>query len=226
MSVTGASDTEAVRSPPATDHKPDDTGAHELLLAPMWRRLAARAVDVTAVATWVFALSIAHVFLHLQLWSQSVAPDPWGTWFLATLTFAACYAAYEITFISRTGATPGKDLMRVRVIDHLTGHTPTLGQATRRWLLPGIVQPIPGPWFGATLTLVWGGTGFANHHHRGVHDHLAGTRVVMALPPRDENEEAHRRRQFTPRFVDPLAVFRIARNDPEALRRHPADHES
>lgn len=191
---------------------------------PMWRRLAARAIDVIAVGTWVFALSIAHIFLHLQLWSDTVAPEPWGHWFLVTLTFAACYAAYEIVFIARTGATPGKDLMQIRVVDHLTGGTPSLGQATRRWLLPGVVQPIPGGWMGAALTLAWGGTAYSNRDQRAVHDQLAGTRVITSRPPSDEDEAAERRRQFQPRFIDPFAIFRAARrNDLGALHRERDD---
>ena len=191
---------------------------------PMWRRLAARAIDVIAVGTWVFALSIAHIFLHLQLWSDTVAPEPWGSWFLVTLTFAICYAAYEIVFIARTGATPGKDLMRIQVVDHLTGGTPSLEQATRRWLLPGVVQPIPGGWMGAALTLVWGGTAYSNRDQRAVHDHLAGTRVITTRPLSDEDEVAERRSQFQVRFIDPFAIFRAARrNDLSALRRERDD---
>jgi uncharacterized RDD family membrane protein YckC len=115
--------------------------------------------------------------------------------------------------------------MRIRVVDHLTGARPTFGQATRRWLLPGMVQPIPGPWIGAGLTLVWGGTGLTNSDRRTVHDHLAGTRVVMADPPKDEEEAEHRRRQYIPRFVDPFAIFRLTRVDPAKLKQHPADHD-
>lgn len=196
-------------------------------LAPMWRRLLARAVDVTAVATWMFALSIAHIFLHLQLWSDTVTPEPWGNWFLVTMTFFVCYAAYEIVFVWKVGATPGKDLLRIRVIDHHTGTTPSAGQAARRWFLPGIVQPIPGAWAGAVLTAVWGTTAFADPHRRSIHDRMAGTRVVMATPSDDpEADEARRRRDFAPRIINPLAVYKLARDNPAALKHHPNDVEA
>jgi uncharacterized RDD family membrane protein YckC len=199
-------------------------GTHPELAArqpPMWRRLMARLVDVVAVATWVFALSIAHVFIHLQLWSETVAPAPWGNWFLATITFTLVYALYEIVFISRTGATPGKDLLGIKVVDAATGGVPSLGQAARRWFLPGIVQPIPGAWIGGVATLVWGSTALFDPERRTVHDRLADTRVMSKEPPRDDDERERRRQQFTPRFIDPFAVFRMARSNPAALRNRP-----
>ena len=186
----------------------------------MWRRLCARSIDVIAVSTWLFALSVAHVLFHLQLWSETVAPQPWGTWFLITMTFAVFYAIYEIAFIAMTGSTPGKDLMNVRVVDHLTGGRPSFGQAIRRWLLPGLVQPIPGAWIGGALTLGWGATAYADGERRSVHDRIAGTRVVMKDLPHDNEEVEARRSQFMPRFVDPFQIYRIARNRPDALTRN------
>jgi uncharacterized RDD family membrane protein YckC len=198
----------------------------EFDLPPMWHRLWARVIDVSVVGTWVFVLSVAHVFFHLQLWSQTVAPEPWGTWFLATITFAVAYAVYEIVFIWRLGATPGKDLMHIKVVDQHTGANPTFGQAARRWLLPGIVQPIPGAWIGSLLTLGWGATAFTDSQRRTVHDRIAGTRVISKAGPADEDEREERRRQFTFRLVDPFSVYRAARSNPDALRRHPEEHTS
>jgi uncharacterized RDD family membrane protein YckC len=201
--------------------EPDET---TLDVPPMWKRLAARVIDVVAVATWVFALAIAHIFLHLPLWSGTVAPEPWGTWFLTVITFAVCYAAYEIVFVAKTGATPGKDYMGLAVVDATTGAHPTYGQAARRWFLPGIVQPIPGAWVSGVLTLVWGATALVDDERRAVHDRLAGTRVVTKVPPATEEEREHRRKQFRPRFIDPFAVYRAARNsDVKALKQHPSD---
>lgn len=191
--------------------------------ASLGRRLVARAVDTVAVLTWMFALAIAHVLIHLQLWSDSVTPEPWGNWFLATFTFIVLYALYEIAFITRTGSTPGKDLMGVQVVDHQTGTPPALGKSIIRWLPMGLMQPIPLVWLGALLTGVIGATGFAHPERRAIHDRLAGTRVVVKdLPATEEDREA-RKRAFTPRFIDPFAVFRLARSNPEALRRRPDD---
>lgn len=208
--------------------RPDSVGPDSrpraLDVAPMWRRLAARAIDVVTVTTWVFAFAIAHIFLHLPLWSRSVAPEPWGTWFLTIITFTICYAAYEIVFIAKLGATPGKDLMGLGVVDATTGARPTYGQAARRWLLPGMVQPLPGTWIAGVLTLTWGATAWFDGERRSVHDRLAGTRVVSKEPPATDEEREARRKQFMPRFIDPFAVYRSARRgDISLLRRHPAD---
>lgn len=189
----------------------------------MWRRLAARLVDAVAVTTWVFALSIAHVFFHLPLWSDDVNPEPWGNWFLLTITLVVVYAAYEIAFIAKVGATPGKDLMNLQVVDATTGQRPTIGQAVRRWLPIGLVQPIPAAWVGGLFTLLFGASGFADPERRTIHDRLANTRVIAKELPDDPKEQAERRQQFVPRFIDPLFVFRSVAKNPRALRRHPAD---
>ena len=190
---------------------------------PMWRRLTARLLDILTVGTWVFALAIAHIFLHIPLWSTEVAPEPWGTWFLTTVTFTICYAAYEITFIAKTGSTPGKDLMNLVVQDATTGARPTWSQATRRWFLPGIVQPIPGAWIGGVLTTLWGATSLVDSQRRAVHDRLAGTRVASKALPATQEEREARRKQFLPRFIDPFAVYRAAKKgDHRVLHEHPS----
>jgi uncharacterized RDD family membrane protein YckC len=207
-----------------TEREADEPGQGAQAQPPMWRRLAARVIDMVAVATWVWTLAIAHIFIHLQLWSNEVTPEPWGNWFLTTITFVVCYAAYEIVFVSRTGATPGKDLMGLQVVDAATGGRPSANQAARRWFLPGIVQPIPGAWIGAVLTGIWGLTAFVDPERRTVHDRLAGTRVATKAPPSTDEEREARRRSFRPRLIDPLAVFRAARDrDPAALKRHPSE---
>jgi uncharacterized RDD family membrane protein YckC len=200
----------------------------ELITVPaaMWRRLMARVVDLVAVATWVFALSITHIFIHLQLWSDSVAPEPWGNWFLAMATIVVAYAAYEICFVAKTGATPGKDFMGIHVVDAATGARPSWGQAVRRWLPMGLVQPIPVVWVGALLTGLFGATAYADAERRSIYDRMANTRVLSKAPPADADARATRRQQFTPRFIDPLAVYRLARSNPKALRRHPDDADS
>ena len=218
---TAALVAEHVEQEPAGAARTPGSPRHDV--PPMWKRLAARALDVLAVATWVFAFAVAHIFLHMQLWSSSVAPEPWGTWFLTVVTFFVCYAAYEIVFVAKTGTTPGKDFMGIEVVDAVTGERPTLGQATRRWFLPGIVQPIPGFWVGGVLTGVWGATAFLDAERRTVHDRLAGTRVVSRTPPATAEERDEQRNQFRPRFIDPFAVYKAARNsDTNELKRHPS----
>ncbi len=192
-------------------------------MATMGRRLVARLVDVVAVVTYVFALSIAHIFIHLQLWSDTVAPEPWGNWFLMTVTTVVVYAIYDIGFTTRTGATPGKDLMAIQVVDASTGGRPSLGQAFRRWLPHGLVQPIPMIWLAAIATGVLGATGLLSSRRQSLPDRLANTVVVDKAPPATAEEASIRRRSFMPRLVDPTAVFRLARNNVSLSRRRPDD---
>lgn len=202
-----------------------DNSNHSTTTNPeLWRRLAARTVDVITVGTWMFALTTVYVLFHLQLWSETIAPEPWGTWFLVAMTFTVLFAVYEILFTCRTGSTPGKDLFHLQVVDHHTGARPTFGQATRRWFLLGIAQPIPSALIGTLVTLGLGATALVDGDRRALHDRLAGTRVIEKARPESTEEQQDRRRQFMPRFFDPLAVYRAARSgDPSALRNHPSD---
>lgn len=209
-------------TPATTDH----SAVQLLTPASLIRRLVARAVDTVAVATWMFALSVAHIFIHLQLWSDSVAPEPWGNWFLATITFVVVYALYDIAFTTRTGATPGKDLLGLKVVDTDTGLPPSLSAALIRWLPFGVLQPVPPAWLAVVLSGLVGATGFAHTERRALHDRLSGTQVVRKELPDTEEGRLARRRAFTPRFVDPIAVYRMARSNPRGLRRHPSEHDT
>ena len=90
----------------------------------------------------------------------------------------------------------------------------------------GIIQPIPAVWAVALLTGVFGATAFADPERRSIHDRLADTRIISKAPPADADARAARRRQFTPRLIDPLAVFRLARTNPKALHNHPSDADA
>jgi uncharacterized RDD family membrane protein YckC len=149
-------------------------------VAPLWRRAAARGIDMLAVFVWMWMLSLLHVLFHLPLWSDAVDPAPWGNTFLAVVTYVVLLAAYEIGFVAHDGATPGKEVMGIRVVRDGTDLTPTVGQAARRFLLPGTAQLLPGVWPGAALAAGYGATALADVHRRAVHDRLADTQVVMA----------------------------------------------
>ncbi|WP_195210388.1 RDD family protein [Actinomarinicola tropica] len=188
--------------------------------APLGRRVAARAVDIAAVAVWVWAASIAHILYFIPRFSQDLDPAPWGRAFLFLVTFVVFYVAYEVLFTSRTGSTPGKDLMRLQVLDAHSGGLPSPGQAVRRALPLALVWLVPGAWPAVPLTAALAAPG-ARGTGRGVHDVLSGTRVVLV--PEEEPEpgttiedaRAQRRRDFTPRFVNPLQLV------PSQMLHHP-----
>src|SRR5690606_34789210 len=89
------------------------------------RRAAARAVDLTTVFTVIWALATIRVLFHIPLWSEDVSPSPWGRSFLFFVTFTVAYLAYEVVYVSQTGATPGKDLMRLKVLARTSRSLPS-----------------------------------------------------------------------------------------------------
>ena len=196
--------------------------AEQLRPPSLRRRAAARAVDLTTVFTLIWALATIRVLFHIPLWSDDIAPSPWGRSFLFVVTFTLAYLVYEVVYVSQTGATPGKDLMRLQVLDSSSGALPSLDQAVRRALPLTAIWLVPAVWLGAPLTAALGATGLPDtSHFRTIHDRFSATRVVHVpdLDPEPgtthEEAEAERRRQFVPRFVDPIHIV------PSQLLRHP-----
>jgi uncharacterized RDD family membrane protein YckC len=189
--------------------------------ATLTRRAMARAVDMATVVAWVWAMSVAHLLYYVPRWSDDVAPEPWGRFFLIGMSIAVLAFVYEVAFTSRTGATPGKDLMHLKVVDASTGATPSLTQALRRALPLGAVWVVPGIWGAVPLTVAIGATAAPSAGRRGLHDLVGGTSVVAVAPdeprPGQSREEAtaERRSHFMPRFVDPIQVL------PSQIFRHP-----
>jgi uncharacterized RDD family membrane protein YckC len=190
--------------------------------APLGRRALALGVDLATVGTWVWALSITHIAFWLQ-WSDERAFGPWNEYFLATLTFVVSLVIYETVFISRSGATPGQDLMRIRVVDADAGTdaAPRFGSSLVRGLLVGGVWMFPWVWPGVVLTLLMGLSSLTDPYRRGFHDHLSGMIVILRLVPTlepgqtVEEAENERRRQFLPRMVNPIQIT------PMQMFRHP-----
>jgi uncharacterized RDD family membrane protein YckC len=188
--------------------------------APPGRRALAHAADLATVGTWLYALALTRVAFWLQ-WSDDHPFGPWGEWFIPTLTFVVMFVVYHSIFVSRSGATPGQDLLRMRVVDRTTGERPRFSRALGRAILLGGVWMFPGWWFGVLCTLVIGATVLTDPERRMIHDHLAGTSVVLRLVPdlepgqSVEEAEEERKRHFMPRMVNPLQIA------PMQLFRHP-----
>ena len=132
-------------------------------------RFAARLVDGLLLAVPATALTLAVVDLdadriEVPLWIRA-----------ATLLMAA---VYEIAFIAFTGQTPGKRLLRIRVVDVTTGRPPRLDGATIRYLVPSVPALLPE--IGAVITLVVYLSATWSPTRQGWHDRAAGTVVVRA----------------------------------------------
>ena len=90
--------------------------------ASLVRRAAARAIDLATVFFLMWALVVTRVLFFMDRLSDRIHPDPWGRAFVATVTFVVLATVYEIVFlVANKGQTPGKDIMKLRVIRRAEG---------------------------------------------------------------------------------------------------------
>jgi uncharacterized RDD family membrane protein YckC len=124
-------------------------------------RLLARLIDGVLIGLPLFALEAALGF-------------SWTAVVLAGLVGMV----YEVGLIARRGQTVGKRVMGVAVTTSATHELPTLFQSFVRWLLPGVAALAPGLFslLGALIVYL---PMFFDPMRRGLHDQLAGTRVVV-----------------------------------------------
>ena len=99
-----------------------------------------------------------------------------GGTILLSLAVEAVVVAYEISFTALKGATPGKMLMKVKVVREADGQLPGWGTATMRWL-PQLVSVVCSLlslalWIWAFVNL------FANERRQTPFDLAAHTLVI------------------------------------------------
>ena len=97
------------------------------------------------------------------------------------LTLFLVVAGGQIAFTAWRGQTPGKMIVRIRVVDHATGRIPTLASAAVRWLIPACVS-LSGSLTIVAWLLIYGWLLF-DSRRQGLHDKVARTVVVDALLP-------------------------------------------
>jgi uncharacterized RDD family membrane protein YckC len=144
----------------------------------MGNRLLARIIDgiLLFLVLLVFAIPMG-VFSFGAASSDSAAFD--GARLGANLAFnfvaLVIGAVYEIGMIGARGATIGKQLIGIKVINIETGAVPGFGPAALRWLIPTI-----GSFFcGIGALLVYISPFFDNSgRQQGWHDKVAKTQVV------------------------------------------------
>ena len=137
-----------------------------------WMRFVARAADYTLL-TIVEALLIGTVMLWILRRSSVNSSGSMQFVGYTTLLGLLLSGVYEIVMLSRRGATVGKFLCHMRVVN-ADGSTIRTGTAIGRFFA-GLVS---------RLTL---GIGYAmaafDGEKRTLHDRMAGTRVIDMLPP-------------------------------------------
>ncbi len=145
----------------------------------MGKRLLARIIDgiLLFVVLMLFAVPMG-VFSALSSNSDSAAIGGAGIAANLGFNFVALLvgAAYEIGMIGARGATIGKQVVGVKVINIETGAVPGFGPAALRWLIPAI-----GSFFcGIGALLVYISPFFDNSgRQQGWHDKVAKTQVVL-----------------------------------------------
>jgi uncharacterized RDD family membrane protein YckC len=140
------------------------SGQHGVDLAGFWPRLAAQLLDVA----WMLPLGLVLVLLgDLARGGEGLSPG-------ADLFLQLISALLILLFWVTRQATPGKMLMRLRVVDAVTGGTPPLPRLVVRYV-GYIVSSLPlGLGY---LWMLW------DPRRQCWHDKLARTLVVRDRPP-------------------------------------------
>ena len=187
-------------------------------IAPLWRRVVARATDLLVVFFIEFVLVVVQVFWFMDDVSDSVQPEPWGRSFMATVIFIGIYAIYEVIFHTRAnGQTPGKLLLQVKVVRAADGEAPRWWQSAVRWPLVGVAFPLlfaPNLGFPNFLWLVGialapGITAIFSKNRRGIHDLLAATIVVSHEPTEEEKRQDQQIRDRARERREKYSVWRL-----------------
>jgi uncharacterized RDD family membrane protein YckC len=165
--------------------------------APRLRRALARAADAVTVFAVLWVLVVLQILWFMDDLSDRVTPEPWGRAFTATATYVVLAVTYEVVFLRwNGGVTPGKDLVKLRVVvrpvegrgDGGPGAPAGLGvgRAVVRALVSDLVWLVPP--VGLAIALAGAlGAPCALPSRRSVADMVAGTEVVVY--DRDRAEE-------------------------------------
>jgi uncharacterized RDD family membrane protein YckC len=131
---------------------------------PLWRRVVARLLDYLTAVAILFALQV----LRVTFWVDSTAA--------VIALIAVIAAAVEIPYLAIRGQTPGKELLRFKVVRD-SGEPLGWRLATTRWALPGLSLLLPPVLVPAVMTVL-GLPAIADDRRRAAHDRLARTVVV------------------------------------------------
>lgn len=153
-------------------------------LANPWKRILARIVDGL-----IFAVVLVPLYVAVIAGSGTTSSETFetgdglalGGFFLIFLIATVGQVLYEVGFIAVKGQTPGKMLLKVRVVRADDHQIPGWGPAFMRWL-PNLVGVIP--FVGSCLSfalLIWALVNlFANARRQTPFDLLAKTVVIEA----------------------------------------------
>ncbi len=139
-------------------------------IAEPWRRFLGFVIDWSVLV--IASLAAASV-VGIDLGDQGALRLPAS----ARLVQGLVGAAYHIGFTASVGQTPGKMLIRTRVVMERTERIPDLGSSALRWLVPGVFVFLPGV---SIISVVIYGWLLFDTLRRGLHDKAARTVVIRA----------------------------------------------
>jgi uncharacterized RDD family membrane protein YckC len=170
---------------------------HGLALAGMGARFVARLIDFVAV---LLLNVLVNGYLGYQWWLEMepvlravledplapAQPTPRSQYLVLTmlLVATALWLAYEVPSLGNSGQTPGKRVMRIKVVGVESTERLGFGRAFRRWGRLGMWTPLWGCWgFGLLMQIIDSISPlFDQKLRQALHDRSART-VVVALPP-------------------------------------------
>lgn len=139
-------------------------------IAEPWRRLVGFVIDWTIVVLITLTL-ISAMQVDLRAGDGLRVPAP------VLIVQGLVVAAYYIGFTVSRGQTPGKMLIRTKVVVEGTAQIPGLGPSSVRWVVPGLFVFLPG--VSVVVAVIYGWLLF-DSRRRGLHDKAAKTVVVHA----------------------------------------------
>jgi uncharacterized RDD family membrane protein YckC len=170
---------------------------HGFPLAGMGARFVARLIDFVAV---LLLNVLVNGYLGYQWWLEMepvlravlddplapAQPTPRSQYLVLTMLFVATalWLAYEVPGLGNSGQTPGKRIMRIKVVAVESTDRLGFGRAFRRWGRLGMWTPLWGCWgFGLLMQAIDSISPlFDQKLRQALHDRSART-VVVALPP-------------------------------------------
>jgi len=135
-----------------------------------WIRLAAFLIDLILYAALSFAIGwILGLAIRVGWLGSGLLDDGPGAEFLLRVIAALVWMAYHTLFIGIVGQTPGKMLLRIKVVDQY-GNKPGWGAALGRETIGRLLSSFC--WFLGHLWVAW------DKEKRSWHDKIGGTYVV------------------------------------------------
>jgi uncharacterized RDD family membrane protein YckC len=170
-----------------------------VFLSGWWLRVVARVLD--AIITFVLALPVTGWFYYRYLegvvkWSNDLAAQsasgstsalvlpPWTTYqyaFIASLITLLVAGVYEVIFLSRSGATPGKKVVGISVRLREKAGPPPMNTALVRTVCFSVMQLFSVVYLLDVLWPLW------DTKKQALHDKVAATNVVMGPQPKRDS---------------------------------------